>query len=1188
MLVAAAFASSVSVAHAFQASYADPDDVVVDLSQATVTTLGEFRIRLDLGDLVLGRTTGFGIRIVPNSGTWAASPVIGAGRTRVGAGAASWVIDPIADPTGFTTMIVTVAPAALPVGLVVGNALEFAAGELSIQDHDGDAITVTIDLFDPGTATVLLSTEAVLFRSPDQDGDGVSDADEAAAGTDPLDADTDDDGAVDGQDAYPLDDAASIDTDGDGDPNDFNLGCDATCQTSSGLTRDNDDDNDGRQDVVDNCPLVVNVDQADADGDQDGDACDDDDDGDGLSDSDEATAGTDPLDADTDGDNVNDGDDAFPLDLQESVDTDGDGVGDNGDAFPNDPEEQLDSDGDGIGDNAELFEASYATPGSEAVDIDKAVVQTVDEFNVIPKTGSLVVGRTTGFGLRITLDNGTWAASPTIGVGQTAVGDAATTWLIDPIADPTSFTALVVTFAPAAPAVGLNAGTIVSFAAGELSVKDHGLSDINVVIDFFDPVTATVALTAQAVLFSAPDQDRDGVSDADETAAGTDPANPDSDGDGVNDGADTFPLDSQESQDADGDGSGDNGDAFPSDASEQFDADGDGVGDNSDVFPNDPRETVDSDGDGVGDNGDQLPNDPTETVDTDGDGIGNVADTDDDSDGTLDVDDAFPLDNTETTDSDGDGIGDNADPDTAPPAGDLGGDAFCLNKQCALGEGDCDSDAECASGLVCSNDVGANYDFRDIVDVCEIPDVPLPGDLGGDAFCANEQCGTGEGDCDSDAECEDGLVCTNDIGADYGFRDVVDVCEVDPTPALTDLGGDAFCLGKECGIGEGDCDSNSDCMSGLICVSDVGRNYGFRSIVDVCEMPSTPEPDDLGGNAFCAGQLCGEGQGDCDSDAECQTGLVCATDVGIDYGFREIVDVCEAPIETPEPTALGGDSFCLGSQCGVGEGDCDSNSDCMSGLICVSDVGRNYGFRSIVDVCEMPSTPEPDDLGGNAFCAGQLCGEGQGDCDSDAECQTGLVCATDVGIDYGFREIVDVCEAPIETPEPTALGGDSFCLGSQCGVGEGDCDSSAECQAGLVCSTDVGANYGFRSIVDVCEVPTTPEPTALGGNSYCVGALCGAGEGDCDSDSECEAGLTCSNDVGARYGFRSIVDVCEVPVPDSLKLGGNSFCVGERCAAGEGDCDSDSECEDGLVCATDVGADYGYREIVDVCEAPAQ
>jgi len=110
------------------------------------------------------------------------------------------------------------------------------------------------------------------------------------------------------------------------------------------------------------------------------------------------------------------------------------------------------------------------------------------------------------------------------------------------------------------------------------------------------------------------------------------------------------------------------------------------------------------------------------------------------------------------------------------------------------------------------------------------------------------------------------------------------------------------------------------------------------------------------------------------------------------------------------------------------------------------------------------------------------------------------------------------------------LGSNTFCEDSLCGVGEGDCDGDHQCQSGLVCATDKGSNYGFRPIVDVCEVYVPPE---LGSNTFCEDSLCGKGEGDCDNDLQCQSGLVCVDDVGANYGFRPIVDVCESPAPSA-------------------------------------------------------
>jgi hypothetical protein len=85
----------------------------------------------------------------------------------------------------------------------------------------------------------------------DDDNDGQFDEDEIACGSDPRDAAS-----------------TSPDNDGDGAPD---------CV-------DSDDDNDGVPDLVDNCAMTANLDQADQDGDGVGDACDPDDDNDQVPD----------------------------------------------------------------------------------------------------------------------------------------------------------------------------------------------------------------------------------------------------------------------------------------------------------------------------------------------------------------------------------------------------------------------------------------------------------------------------------------------------------------------------------------------------------------------------------------------------------------------------------------------------------------------------------------------------------------------------------------------------------------------------------------------------------------------------------------------------------------------------------------------------------------------------------------
>jgi len=159
----------------------------------------------------------------------------------------------------------------------------------------------------------------------------------------------------------------------------------------------------------------------------------------------------------------------------------------------------------------------------------------------------------------------------------------------------------------------------------------------------------------------------------------------------------------------------------------------------------------------------------------------------------------------------------------------------------------------------------------------------------------------------------------------------------------------------------------------------------------------------------------------------------------------------------------GGDSCCTSTnKCGVGEGDCDSDSDCQSGLVCGVDNCSGSGFDSTDDCCYRPCT------GGDSCCTStNKCGVGEGDCDSDSDCWPGLVCGVDNCSGPGFDSTDDCCYRA----DP-CTGGDTCCTPiSKCGAGEGDCDSDSDCQPGLVCGIDNCSGPGFDSTDDCCFRP---------------------------------------------------------------------------------------------------------------------
>ena len=196
--------------------------------------------------------------------------------------------------------------------LQFNSAPDFEAPADSDTDNIYSIILLATDIVGLTSTQTLQITITDDPETPDTDGDGIDDAQEAIDGTDPNDPDSDNDGVNDGQEALDGTDPLDPDSDDDG----VNDGQEATDGTD---------------------PL-------DADSDNDG-----------LNDGDEADAGTDPLDSDSDDDGVLDGADDFPLDPTETTDTDGDGDGNNADT---------DDDGDGISDTQEALD------GTDPLDAD--------------------------------------------------------------------------------------------------------------------------------------------------------------------------------------------------------------------------------------------------------------------------------------------------------------------------------------------------------------------------------------------------------------------------------------------------------------------------------------------------------------------------------------------------------------------------------------------------------------------------------------------------------------------------------------------------------------------------------------------------------------------------------------------------------------------------------------------------
>ena len=101
------------------------------------------------------------------------------------------------------------------------------------------------------------------------------------------------------------------------------------------------------------------------------------------------------------------------------------------------------------------------------------------------------------------------------------------------------------------------------------------------------------------------------------------------------------------------------------------------------------------------------------------------------------------------------------------------------------------------------------------------------------------------------------------------------------------------------------------------------------------------------------------------------------------------------------------------------------------------------------------------------FCSCHSCSGLEGDCDFDDQCYEGLKCGSNNCPDsFGYDTHTDCCYAAI-------VGDEDFCTTDEpCKINEGDCDSNNECQSNLICDTanTCPAYLGFASDANCCNV----------------------------------------------------------------------------------------------------------------------
>ena len=205
----------------------------------------------------------------------------------------------------------------------------------------------------------------------------------------------------------------------------------------------------------------------------------------------------------------------------------------------------------------------------------------------------------------------------------------------------------------------------------------------------------------------------------------------------------------------------------------------------------------------------------------------------------------------------------------------------------------------------------------------------------------------------------------------------------------------------------------------------------------------------------------------------------------------------------------------------------------------------------------LPPPPPPPDrpkgLGGtngmSSYCnnPGALCANGEGDCDATSQCQAGLACIPNQGPKFGLGASVDVCMP-------------ATCVNRRLDPGEIVADCGGPCPS---CTQIIGAKGSMTAM------PGSP--------NYCIDPnnLCTVGEGGCRTNAQCQFS-TCTPGVGAKFGFPAGTNVClpdtcsnrvRDPNEASVDCGGGSACG--PCAIGA------PTCYDGVRNGHETGVDCG-------------
>ncbi len=449
-------------------------------------------------------------------------------------------------------------------------------------------------------------------------------------------------------------------------------------------------------------------------------------------------------------------------------------------------------------------------------------------------------------------------------------------------------------------------------------------------------------------------------------------------------------------------------------------------------------------------------------------------------------------------------------------------------------------------------------------------------DGGGSGACLGGECFDG---CISDANCDDGIPCTEDLCN----LNTLTCYFVNSDAACDD---DVFCNGAEScepsnpGADGNGCVAGSDpCDDGASCTSD-----SCEESTDSCT--NTPDDGECDNEIFC------DGEETCDptNPSSGGDGCVAGSNPCLD-SYACTVDECDEGNDSCSNTPS--DAYCDNEQACDGEETCDPSdpSAGVDGCLDGSSLNCNDGISCTVDSCDDASgcINAPD----HAFC------DDLDPCTTDS-CDTVLNCVNTPLAD-GSR-----CEAPEQSPKVCQ---DGVCVAA--------CTTNQDCDDGIACTTDIcdgetllcshTPNNNVCNNSDPCDgvEVCNPDDPGSDGNGCVAGQDLDCDDGvDCTTDS-CTPGVGCSNEADDSYcddnnvcngsetcdavqgclagtplncadAFDCTADSCDMALgcqhtPNDAVCDDHTFCNGvETCSVSLGCVNgTPPSCDDGVACTVD-------------------